>query len=113
MGKDQPFDEADLECNRAKNRYTNIKPYDVCRVKLLPVEDEEGSDYINASWMPVFLSSIIVSRLIDGACALALWFIDAHQQKITQRDWSKPHHAVNVRRILTQSTDAHFYNKKN
>jgi len=57
VGKEQAFDEADLPCNRAKNRYANIKPYDVSRVKLLPVEDEDGSDYINACWMAV--SSIL------------------------------------------------------
>jgi cadherin 5 type 2 (VE-cadherin) len=56
VGKDQSWDQADLPCNRAKNRFTNIKPYDVSRVKLLPVEDEDGSDYINASWMPGFNS---------------------------------------------------------
>jgi len=53
VGKDQSWDQADLPCNRGKNRYANIKPYDVSRIKLLPVEDEEGSDYINACWIPV------------------------------------------------------------
>ena len=53
VGQDQVWDEADLPCNRGKNRYANIKPYDVSRVHLLPVEDEEGSDYINACWIPV------------------------------------------------------------
>ena len=31
--------------------------------------------------------------------------VTENQQIITQRDWSKPHHVVNVRRILTKSTD--------
>jgi len=53
VGKDQSWDQADLPCNRSKNRYANIKPYDVSRIKLLPVEDEDGSDYINACWIPV------------------------------------------------------------
>jgi len=53
VGKEQSWDQADLPCNRAKNRYANIKPYDISRVKLLPVEDEDGSDYINACWIPV------------------------------------------------------------
>jgi len=55
VGQDQCWDDADLPCNRAKNRYANIKPYDVSRVHLLPVEDDEGSDYINACWIAVSL----------------------------------------------------------
>ena len=53
VGKDQSLDNSEMVCNRTKNRFGNIKPYDVTRVKLLPIEDEEGSDYINANWMPV------------------------------------------------------------
>lgn len=44
---------ADLPCNRPKNRFTNILPYDHSRLKLQPVDDEEGSDYINANYVPV------------------------------------------------------------
>lgn len=44
---------ADLPCNRPKNRFTNILPYDHSRFKLQPVDDEEGSDYINANYVPV------------------------------------------------------------
>ena len=64
-----------MPCNRAKNRYANIKPYDVSRVKLLPVEDEDGSDYINACWIPVSsillqttrwcLYSLLVENVVD------------------------------------------------
>ncbi|XP_022171232.1 tyrosine-protein phosphatase 10D isoform X2 [Myzus persicae] len=43
---------ADLPCNRPKNRFTNILPYDHSRFKLQPVDDEEGSDYINANYVP-------------------------------------------------------------
>ena len=39
--------------NRAKNRYTNILAYDHSRLKLAYVDDEPGSDYINASYIPV------------------------------------------------------------
>ena len=53
VGKEQAWDAAMLPVNRPKNRFTNILPYDHSRVKLLPSEDEEGSDYINANWMPV------------------------------------------------------------
>lgn len=53
VGRDQPCTFADLPCNRPKNRFTNILPYDHSRYKLQPVDDDEGSDYINANYVPV------------------------------------------------------------
>lgn len=53
IGREQPCTAADLPCNRPKNRFTNILPYDHSRFKLQPVDDEEGSDYINANYVPV------------------------------------------------------------
>jgi len=53
VGREQPCSAADLPCNRPKNRFTNILPYDHSRFKLQPVDDEEGSDYINANYVPV------------------------------------------------------------
>lgn len=53
VGRDQACTAADLPCNRPKNRFTNILPYDHSRFKLQPVDDEEGSDYINANYVPV------------------------------------------------------------
>jgi len=53
VGRDQCLEQAELQCNRVKNRFTNILPYDHSRVKLIPMDDIEGSDYINANWIPV------------------------------------------------------------
>ncbi|XP_069691312.1 tyrosine-protein phosphatase 10D isoform X2 [Periplaneta americana] len=56
VGREQPCTAADLPCNRPKNRFTNILPYDHSRFKLQPVDDEEGSDYINANYVPGYNS---------------------------------------------------------
>ncbi|XP_076467280.1 tyrosine-protein phosphatase 10D-like isoform X2 [Babylonia areolata] len=56
VGRDQTCHAAELPVNRPKNRFTNILPYDHSRVKLLPTDDEEGSDYINANYMPGYSS---------------------------------------------------------
>ncbi|XP_030379316.1 tyrosine-protein phosphatase 10D [Scaptodrosophila lebanonensis] len=52
VGRDQSCSFADLPCNRPKNRFTNVLPYDHSRFKLQPVDDDDGSDYINANYMP-------------------------------------------------------------
>lgn len=36
-----------------KNRYRDVLPYDRCRVRLRAYEAQPGSDYINASFVPV------------------------------------------------------------
>ncbi|KAK3098725.1 hypothetical protein FSP39_022407 [Pinctada imbricata] len=56
VGRDQSSHAAELPVNRGKNRFTNILPYDHSRVKLLPTDDEEGSDYINANYVPGYSS---------------------------------------------------------
>ncbi|KAI5729489.1 hypothetical protein M8J76_003060 [Diaphorina citri] len=56
VGRGQPTTAAELRCNRPKNRYTNIFPYDSSRYKLQPVDDEEGSDYVNANYIGGYLS---------------------------------------------------------
>ncbi|XP_036023480.1 receptor-type tyrosine-protein phosphatase H [Onychomys torridus] len=38
--------------NTSKNRYRNVLPYDWSRVPLKPLDEEPGSDYINASFIP-------------------------------------------------------------
>lgn len=40
---------ATLPFNKAKNRYTDVLPVESTRIKLAPVEDDPGSDYINAN----------------------------------------------------------------
>ena len=40
-----------LPINKKKNRYKDILPFESRRVELYPVEGEEGSEYINASYV--------------------------------------------------------------
>uniref|UniRef100_A0A4W4FQJ7 Protein-tyrosine-phosphatase n=1 Tax=Electrophorus electricus TaxID=8005 RepID=A0A4W4FQJ7_ELEEL len=56
VGLDLSHDAADLSVNRPKNRYTNILPYDFSRVKLISMHNDEGSDYINANYIPGYKS---------------------------------------------------------
>lgn len=56
VGLDLSHDAADLPINRPKNRYTNILPYDFSRVKLVSMHNDEGSDYINANYIPGYKS---------------------------------------------------------
>ncbi|KAK2882794.1 receptor-type tyrosine-protein phosphatase O isoform X1 [Channa argus] len=57
VGLDLSHDAADLPLNRPKNRYTNILPYDFSRVKLVSLHNDEGSDYINANYIPGYKHS--------------------------------------------------------
>ncbi|XP_064396511.1 phosphatidylinositol phosphatase PTPRQ-like isoform X3 [Halichondria panicea] len=52
VGLDHAKEASLMADNRAKNRYTNILAYDHSRVKLSFVDDEPGSDYINACYIP-------------------------------------------------------------
>ncbi|KAM6320533.1 receptor-type tyrosine-protein phosphatase O [Aegotheles albertisi] len=56
IGLDIPHFAADLPMNRCKNRYTNILPYDFSRVRLVSMNEDEGSDYINANYIPGYNS---------------------------------------------------------
>lgn len=64
IGRGQPCTAAEYPCNRGKNRFTNILPYDHSRVKLLPIDDEEGSDYINANYIPVWSTHFTHSQSV-------------------------------------------------
>ncbi|XP_048395534.2 receptor-type tyrosine-protein phosphatase C isoform X2 [Stegostoma tigrinum] len=52
-----PVKEARRGCNANKNRYVDILPYDHNRVQLSAVPGEQGSDYINASFIDGFNES--------------------------------------------------------
>ncbi|EPB73398.1 Protein-tyrosine phosphatase [Ancylostoma ceylanicum] len=56
VGCGQSYNAAELPANKAKNRFTNILPYDHSRVRLAQVSDQEGADYVNANYMPGFSS---------------------------------------------------------
>eukprot|EP00794_Sanderia_malayensis_P003700 gene3700-4220_t len=48
---DNPHEFAMMMCNRNKNRFLNIHPYDKTRVKLRMMAGVPGSDYINANFV--------------------------------------------------------------
>ncbi|XP_074950705.1 receptor-type tyrosine-protein phosphatase eta [Phalacrocorax aristotelis] len=54
-GVHQPKFAAELPENRGKNRYNNVLPYDISRVKLSDQNSATG-DYINANYMPGYNS---------------------------------------------------------
>ncbi|KAJ8315177.1 hypothetical protein KUTeg_007327 [Tegillarca granosa] len=51
-----PTEAAEMDQNRLKNRYVNILPFDHSRVKLLPIDDDESTDFINANYLPGYNS---------------------------------------------------------
>ncbi|XP_052810161.1 tyrosine-protein phosphatase 10D-like isoform X2 [Mya arenaria] len=51
-----PCTTAESQNCRAKNRYTNILSFDHSRVKLRPSDDVDGSDFINANYIPGYTS---------------------------------------------------------
>ncbi|XP_037378152.2 receptor-type tyrosine-protein phosphatase eta [Talpa occidentalis] len=55
VGIGQPKYTAELAENRGKNRYNNVLPYDISRVKL-SVQTHSTDDYINANYMPGYHS---------------------------------------------------------
>ncbi|KAM9560540.1 receptor-type tyrosine-protein phosphatase H-like isoform 1-T1 [Salvelinus alpinus] len=57
VGTEQTQKAALLEENKNKNRFTNVLPYDWCRVKLTILNPNMSSDYVNANYMPGYSNS--------------------------------------------------------
>ncbi|KAM5316306.1 receptor-type tyrosine-protein phosphatase eta [Glossophaga mutica] len=55
VGINQPKYAAELAENRGKNRYNNVLPYDISRVRL-SVHTHSADDYINANYLPGYHS---------------------------------------------------------
>ena len=51
------FKGANMNCNKQKNRYANVLPYDDSRVKLSLIAGVEGSDYINANYIDGYMKN--------------------------------------------------------
>ena len=62
--RETQFRAATVPCNQLKNQSFDFLPQDSTRVKLPTITDLEGSDYINASWVPGFssLSEFILTQ---------------------------------------------------
>ncbi|XP_069481509.1 uncharacterized protein [Ambystoma mexicanum] len=56
VGINQPKHAAELPENRVKNRYNNVLPYDVSRVKLSCGPPGSANDYMNANYIPGYNS---------------------------------------------------------
>lgn len=50
----QKMDVANQPCNKSKNRYETITPFDNNRVQLAKLLNTDGSDYINASYIDTY-----------------------------------------------------------
>ena len=48
------MDVANQPCNKSKNRYETITPFDNNRVQLAKLLNTDGSDYINASYIDTY-----------------------------------------------------------
>ncbi|XP_063798895.1 receptor-type tyrosine-protein phosphatase H [Pseudophryne corroboree] len=57
VGTTQSKRAAEMPDNRAKNRFTNVLPYDHSRVKLSTIDGIASTDYINANYMPGYNST--------------------------------------------------------
>ncbi|RXM99072.1 Phosphatidylinositol phosphatase PTPRQ [Acipenser ruthenus] len=77
--QDLATSDADLPWNRSKNRFTNIKPYNNNRVKLISEAGVPGSDYINASYVSaqyMFLHQCALDLLSSKGNSQSIWFVN-------------------------------------
>ena len=72
IGLDHAKEASLMADNRAKNRYTNILAYDHSRVKLAFIDDEPGSDYINACYIPVSWVGCEAEMLRHSKCFISM-----------------------------------------
>ena len=98
--REASFRTATLPANQLKNQTFDFLPMDRSRVILPLLKDEEGSDYINASWIPGFNS-------------LTEFILTQHPKKNTTVDfwrliWEQDVHTVVVLSDTTQP-DMHIF----
>ena len=69
------FSTATQPCNQLKNQSFDFLPIDATRTKLPLLKDIEGSDYINASWVPGFhsLTEFILTQHPKEQTTLDFW----------------------------------------
>lgn len=69
------FTVATIPCNQLKNQSFDFLPIDSTRTKLQVINDTEGSDYINASWIPGFhsQSEYIITQHPKEQTTFDLW----------------------------------------
>eukprot|EP00090_Calanus_glacialis_P013507 TRINITY_DN22191_c0_g1_i1.p1 TRINITY_DN22191_c0_g1~~TRINITY_DN22191_c0_g1_i1.p1 ORF type:complete len:1215 (-),score=130.86 TRINITY_DN22191_c0_g1_i1:761-4405(-) len=69
------FSTATMPCNQLKNQSFDFLPIDSTRTKLPILKEIEGSDYINASWIPGFhgLTEFILTQHPKEQTTLDFW----------------------------------------
>ena len=98
--RETSFRAATLPANQLKNQSFDFLPMDSSRVKLPLLKDVEGSDYINASWIPGFHS-------------LNEFILTQHPKESTTGDfwrliWEQDVHTVVVLSPITEP-DLHIF----
>ena len=90
-----------MPVNRPKNRFTNILPYDHSRVKLQPADDEEGSDYINANFVPGFNSprEFIVTQVSIKYSICIISIVLHTRLKCYQLQFNFPRHKYYIKKM--------------
>ena len=79
------FSSAILPCNQLKNQSFDFIPLDGNPVALAPVSGQEGSDYVNASWLPGYrsLTEFILTQHPKAATLEDFWRLVWEQRVLT------------------------------